>query len=117
MAEASVTRKKWCKAVWCEGKANVSHAVPRDWIDKAMKRVYWPRANSSAKKLIARCEPRPRDVTGRKSWKWFQLVSCSASCDSLEEAEGIATTDHFDVSVGEDEPEHRDASTYQNCLF
>ena len=102
MAQASVTRKKWCKAVWREGDTNVSHAVPRDWVDKALKRVYWPPARASAKKFIERCEQRPRDGAAKKNWKWFELVSCSASYYSLEEAEGIATTDNFDA---EDEPD------------
>ena len=116
MAQASVTRKKWCKAVWREGDKHVSYAVPRDWVDKSLKRVYWPRSTASAKKFIDRCEQRPRDVAAKRKWQWFDLVSCSESCYTLEDADGIATTDNFQVDdePNQGEEDHTDPSSSES---
>jgi len=94
-----VFQKGYCKAVWFEGKTdkdgnynmNESATIPKDWIDKDTKTVYWPKPNT-LKSIIHNCVPHPRTDKGIKDkWAEYTLISCGRTYKTYAEADETET--------------------------
>jgi len=92
-----VSQKGYCKAVWFEGKTdkdgnniNQSATIPKDWIKKDTKTVYWPKQNTW--KNMCDCVEHPRSDKGIKNkWGKYTLISCGRTYKTYAEADETET--------------------------
>ena len=119
MAEHSghrTARKGYCKTVWSEGgqdnEGNDTHetyTIPRDWIVRSERIVYWPKSNSN--KMVKQCVARPRDKTVlKKRWDKFCLVSYGTTFQDIKQADATVTTDQEQISDHDSESEYMGTS-------
>jgi hypothetical protein len=77
---------KYVKAVWfknSEHKAVEIQVIPRAWVFKGVDKVYWPSHNIK--------EHRLEGSKPGSDWSHYDLVHCSNTADSIEDAEAQAT--------------------------
>ena len=77
---------KYVKAVWfknSEHKAVEIQVIPRAWVFKGVDKVYWPSHNIKKHRL----EGSKPD----SDWSHYDLVICSQTMDSIQDAYAIAT--------------------------
>ena len=122
MAESDRQKSGYCKASWYEkdkhgDSQEVVHVVPRDWIRKDTKKIYWPPKSSvTTKKMIETMQPRPREKNILSKWQVFELATCSETFQSMSDAEALEIETAVDTDLSSESDKDSESGAEENIL-